>query len=1075
MNNRLRFVSQLAITVSLLLVSMVALAQETTSSARVTLYGPDGNPVSGQSVSITDTRTGAARTSTTNESGFASFRGLPVGGPYTVAVSSPNYANQTVTDISLRLGDTYEMVLQLGSSDLEEVVVTGQMVGGGQVALGPSSIFSAQAIADMPAVDRDLRDVIRADPRIYIDPTVGGGAVQCSGANPRFNSLTLDGVRLNDLFGLNQNGYPTERQPFSFDAIEQISVELAPFDVKYGQFTACNVNAVTKSGSNDWHGSAFYEYTSDALKGDSLEGDKLDTGDFSDGRYGATLGGAIIKDKLFFFLAYEKQDSSNLFDRTAFGAPTVGRVIRGVNQDQLDEIFQIAQDVYGYTPGLPVSSLDNEDEKYTIKLDWDINENHRASYTYNYNDGFNWSQSDSDDNEFEFSDHYYERGAKLESNTGALFSNWTDSFSTEVRYSNLKLDNRQQSRNSPSGMIGEITIRTFNVDETGATNLASVYLGGDDSRQSNKLNYEANNFKLAANYEIGDHLLTVGYELDDLDIFNLFVQHTLGEYRFDEECNSSNPNGCIKAFREGRPDDIYYGNSPTLNPDDAAANFSYKTNTVYLQDEWITLGGDLTLTFGVRYDWYSSNDVPLYNPFFEQRNGFANTETFDGVDLLQPRIGFNWNINPDVVLRGGIGLYSGGNPNVWLTNSYQNNGLTNVQLRETVIERNPPPPENCGLGVDFSLFEIPLTGEGRPLFNVPQCQQDAVAFAQPNSGVNAVAPGFEVPKQWRANLGTTWTFGDDYVFNADLLVARSDDSATIISSTVRATGIAPDGRTLYTDTRRFNSDYIMTNVTGSDARSTQFALAIAKSYDNFNWSAGYAWTDAEDVNPMTSSVAFSNFANVAVSDPNNPGLATSNYEIEHRFTLTASYSTYWWGDNRTNFTLFGSHSSGRPYSYVYEGAGGVFGDDVDGHHLVYVPTGPSDPNVIFGPNFDQDAFFAYTDATGLSKYAGRIAPRNAFNSSWWTTFDLRVEQELPGFKQGHKFAAYVVVKNLCNLLNDNWCVLKETDFPLMREIISTGITADKSQYLYNEFFAVRPGRAVEASLWEVVLGVTYRF
>ncbi len=1074
MNKTLRLLGQFTLALTLVLFSLAAVAQETTSSARVTLYGPDGNPVSGQSVSITDTRTGATRSSTTNNSGFASFRGLPVGGPYTVNVSSPNYANQTITDINLSLGDTYDLVLQLGSADLEEVVVTGQMIGGEQVALGPSSVFNAQTIADMPTVDRDLRDVIRADPRVYIDPTVGGGAVQCSGANPRFNSLTVDGVRMNDLFGLNQNGYPTERQPFSYDSIEQISVELAPFDVVYGQFTACNVNAVTKSGSNDWHGSAFYEYTSDSLKGDKLEGDKLDTGDYDEKRYGATISGPILKDKLFFFLAYEKQEANNLFDRTAYGAPTVGRVIRGVSQDQLDEIFAIAQDVYGYTPGLPVPGLANEDEKYTIKLDWDISENHRASYTYNYNDGFNWSESDSDDDEFEFSDHFYERGAELKSHTAALFSNWTDQFSTEFRYSNLKVDNRQLSRAASTG-IGEIQIRTFNVDETGATNRATVYLGQDDSRQANKLDYENNNFKLAGLYELGDHLLSFGYELEDLDIFNLFVQHTRGEYRFDEECNSSNPNGCIEEFREGRPDDIYYGNSPTLDPNDAAADFGYKTNTVYLQDEWLTLGGDLTLTFGVRYDWYSSNDVPLYNQFFFDRNGFANTETFDGADLFQPRIGFNWNITPDVLLRGGIGLYSGGNPNVWLTNSYQNNGLTNVQNRETLIERAPPPPENCGPNPEFSLFDIPISGDGRPLFNPPQCQVDAVAFAQPNSGAQALDPGFEIPKQWRASLGTTWNFGDGYQFTADLLLAKADDSAMIVASTLRQTGVAPDGRPLYTDTRRFDSDYILTNVTGSDARSTQIALAISKAYDNFSWSAGYAWTDAEDVNPMTSSVAFSNYQSPAVSDPNNPSLATSNYEIEHRFTISASYDAYWWGDNRTNFTFYGSQSSGRPFSYTYAGGGDIFGDNVDDRHLIYVPAGVADPNVVFGPNFDVDGFFDYAKSAGLMKYAGRIAPRNAFNSSWWTTFDLRIEQELPGFKQGHKFAVYAVFKNLCNLINDNWCVLKETDFPLKRSVIDASLSSDKTKYIYNEFFPVRPGRAVEASLWEIAVGVTYRF
>ena len=193
--------------------------------------------------------------------------------------------------------------------------MTAQEVATEQLALGPSSVFGLQDLQEMPHINRDLRDVIRNDPRIYIDPAFAGGAVQCAGANPRFNSLTVDGVRMNDLFGLNSNGYPTERQPFSYDSIEQVAVELAPFDVFYGQFTACNINAVTKSGSNEWHGSAFYDYTNDNMKGDKLEGDDIDTGDFSVKRWGVTLGGPIIKDKLFFFVAYEHLKDANLFDR----------------------------------------------------------------------------------------------------------------------------------------------------------------------------------------------------------------------------------------------------------------------------------------------------------------------------------------------------------------------------------------------------------------------------------------------------------------------------------------------------------------------------------------------------------------------------------------------------------------------------------------------------------------------------------------------------------------------------------------------------------------------------------------
>ena len=358
-----------------------------------------------------------------------------------------------------------------------------------------------------------------------------------------------------------------------------------------------------------------------------------------------------------------------------------------------------------------------------------------ASYTYNYNDGFNWSESDSDDDEFEFSDHYYERGAELKSHTAALFSNWTDQFSTEVRVSSLDLDNRQVSR--AGGEFGELQVETWNDDDgDGSFSRAIVYMGTDDSRQANKLSYEALNIKLAANYELGDHLLTAGFEQDDLDVYNLFIQHVRTENRFDEECGSSNPNGCIDAFREGRPDDIYYGNAaPSNNPQEGAAIWGYKINTAYLQDEWITAGGDLTLVFGLRYDWYSTSDRPAENAFFEERNGFKNTANLDGEGLLQPRIGFNWTVNPDLSVRGGLGLYSGGNPNVWLSNNYSNDGIRVAQVRESVIERDPPPEENCGYGRDFSLFDIPLTGGGNPLYDVPQCQFDAIAFADPDSGV----------------------------------------------------------------------------------------------------------------------------------------------------------------------------------------------------------------------------------------------------------------------------------------------------------------------------------------------------
>jgi hypothetical protein len=209
----------------------------------------------------------------------------------------------------------------------------------------------------------------------------------------------------------------------------------------------------------------------------------------------------------------------------------------------------------------------------------------------------------------------------------------------------------------------------------------------------------------------------------------------------------------------------------------------------------------------------------------------------------------------------------------------------------------PAAAGDCGLGITVSLFVFP--SGGRPLRDVPQCLVDAATQAEPNFGVNALDPDFEIPKNWKVNLGTVWNFGDGYTLNADLLYTEADDSAILVGSTMEQTSTAPDGRPVYTDSRAFNTDYILTNVTGPDAESWQASISLAKSYDNgFDWSVGYAYTDAKDVNPMTSSVAFSNYANVSVDDPNGPSLANSNYNIPQRFTFSMGYSAYWWDDNR---------------------------------------------------------------------------------------------------------------------------------------------------------------------------------
>ena len=251
--------SRIAVAVALAVgVGSTAVAQETSSGIRGSIVGPQGNPVADTAVTITHVQSGSVKRVATNASGQFAAKGLRVGGPYQVQIASEQFEDMVVNDVFLTLGESFEMDLALEAEQgIESIVVTGSQVSA--VAFGekgPSASFSLEDIKRAPAINRDIKDLVRIDPRIYIDES-NNDAIQCAGANPRFNSLTLDGVRMNDNFGLNRNGYPTERIPFSYDSIEQVAVELAPFDVQYGGFTACNINAVTKSGTNEIHGGVF--------------------------------------------------------------------------------------------------------------------------------------------------------------------------------------------------------------------------------------------------------------------------------------------------------------------------------------------------------------------------------------------------------------------------------------------------------------------------------------------------------------------------------------------------------------------------------------------------------------------------------------------------------------------------------------------------------------------------------------------------------------------------------------------------------------------------------------------------
>lgn len=1021
-------------------VSGAALANETTSAIKGQIKGPSGNPAAGTKITIVHLPSGSTKETETNDAGYFTAKGLRVGGPYRVVVDSDVFADQTFNNINLQVGADYPVNVTLErQSDVEQIVVTGRPISRMSGGTGPAATFTLEDLENQPAINRDLKDIVRIDPRVTIDDS--RGSINCGGGNPRFNSLTLDGVRMNDNFGLSSNGYPTIRAPFSFDSIEQVAVELAPFDVQYGGFTSCNINAVTKSGGNEVHGGVFFDYTNDSMKGDKIEGEDYDNGDYTEKRYGFNVGLPLIKDSLFLFTSYEKLEGVKQYN---YGGLDTGSVTAA----DVARVQQIAQDVYGYDAGGMPSSAPVEDEKILVKLDWNINDDHRANLIYNYNDGFTLSQSDAYSNTVTLDNHFFKQSAEFTSIIGSLYSDWSDEFSTEIRLGKSELDQTVRSLDAASS-FGEMQIRT----EDGGT----IYIGPDDSRQSNALSYETVTAKIAGTYYLDQHTITAGYEFEELDVFNQFVQHTQGEWRFKS----------VDDFEDGFADRVYYNNAAGTNdPTDAAASFAYAQHTLYVQDEYSFTDLDATLTFGLRYDKYTSDDKPNYNENFTNRYGFSNQSTFDGIDLIQPRVGFEWYATDALEVRAGVGLFSGGNPNVWLSNSYSNDGITNIG---TSIRG----------GVD--LFATPNVNGGTPGYEVPQSLYDQVAntvIGSGDSSVNAVDPDFEMPSEWKYSVGATYTTEDEYVFSLDYLFTKRKDAAFLEDIALQDSGNTTfDGRPILEEkeTGRYG-DLLLTNVSGDSGESHVISAAMSKRFDNgISVQLAYAYTDSTDVNPMTSSVASSNYGNLATYDPTNPGAHTSDYEIPHRFTMTLGYTTELFDGYNTRFNLFSETYKGLPYSYTFDDSDGVWGDSNSngGRQLMYIPE-VNDPNVVYDMTPEEvTEFNEWISAQGLAR--GEISGRNRQNADWFTKVNFKMTQEVPGFMPGHKGEVFFVIDNLTNMLNDDWGVLKKGSF-VGNSMVTVDLD-DQGRYVYSDFNPNNGKTATQssASVWEMRVGVRYTF
>jgi hypothetical protein len=967
------------------------------------------------------------------------------------------------------------------ASAIEEVVVVGEAgTTVVNVAAGPAAVFTEFELATAVVFDRDIQEAYSIDPRVYADLGDRGSAINCAGKHPRFNSLTLDGVGLNDRFGLNNNGYATATgQPFPYDAIEQVAVELAPFDVTYGGFSACNINAVTRAGSNEWEGGAWWEWNNEELRGDSLSSNgttqKIESSNFDNRRKGFSLGGPILRDRLWIYATYEEEERPN-FLAMGYAGSGNGEERAWLSEEEYNRIQDISRSIYGYDPGGLPQDASRENEKWLVRADWAINDDHTLTGVYNYSDGFQTNASDNDQNEFEFPNHFYQKGAELTTFNFRLSSQWTDSFSTAIFYSDNELDDSQITVGPKDFGDHQITLPGRN----------TVYLGADDSRQANDLDWESTFYKITGQWLIGDHVLTAGYERDELSVFNIFVQHSRGGEHDYFDDSGGNPAFCdaldaqgrfespdcgmtsIDRFELGRPSRIKYGSAGgTNNPLDAAAMFENNKNSVYIQDEFEWAAQNVSFVFGLRYDWFDSDDRPNYNAAVSDATGIRNDANIDGLDILQPRIGFTWSAREDLTVRGGIGLFSGGNPNVWLSNAWSNDGITNVQ-----------PPEDTNFGGDLSVLDgtWELVDPTRPGYTVPQVLFDEVAAAGPDSGSSSgvvlLDPNYEQPSDWKFAIGATWDMPwYDIVMDIDYLYSRGEDPALYRDVSQVLVGQTAAGAPLYDFCDGCGEENLMLTNSSENPETHVFSLIFNKSFDNgLDAMFGYAWTDAEDVSPMTSFTAGSSYESVATNDPNHPVPAASNWEVPSRFTLRLTYGREFFKDLESRFTLYGVHEKGEPQSFVMDG--GEPSNPFFARHLLYVPSGPDDPNVVFDPDFDQASFFAWADQEGLAR--GAFVERNQNHAGWTTRMDFLYTQEVFSGLWKTRGKIFLKIYNLTNLLNDSWGHIEQGQFfPL--QVVNNDIN-DEGQYVFESFRARSVGDINEQrSLWEARIGFEVNF